>query len=142
MDTKLQSFMEIINNNVKGEMWCDGIALIRCEGDGISIDNIYNVSINRYPIEINEKKFVSVYKTDYNTAIKEFNNGKQIISCAKYGYTEEKNDYKQIKIGGSVYSHTKSGEVIINDKIRFNNIQDVNISSEEQTCSWLVMKQV
>ncbi|MBN7576233.1 hypothetical protein C1H57_17380 [Clostridium sp. 2-1] len=143
-----KSFYEVIIENLTGK-WCDGLAILDVSDDEISIDNIYDnnekrISINDYPIPLKEKVLSKVVEMDYKEAISEFIvNNKNIISPKVS--TDEIITFdgcKHIEYGGNVYCHTQNNKIIVNDKHRFDDFNEILetgfISEKEIKGKWLV----
>lgn len=143
-----KSLYEVIVENLNGR-WCDGLAIIDVSNDEISIDNIYDnngkgLHINNYHIPIKEKLLSRVVEMDYEEAIREFNvNNKSIIS-PKVSTSEiiTFDGFKHIEYGGNVYCYTQDNKIIVNDKHRFDNFDEILevgfISEKEIKGKWLV----
>jgi len=143
-----KSFYEVIIKNLKGR-WCDGLAILDVSDDEISIDNIYDnnekrISINNYPIPIKEKVLSKVIEMDYEEAIREFNVNSRSIISPKVSTDDiiTFDGLKHIEYGGNVYCHTQNNKIIVNDKNRFDNFNEVLelgfISEKEMKGKWLV----
>lgn len=143
-----KSFYEVIIENLNG-IWCDGLAIIEVSDDEISIDNIYDnnekgISINNYPIPIKEKILSKVVEMNYEEAIRELNVNNRSIISPKVS-TDEIITFegcKHIEYGGNVYCHTQNNEIIVNDKDRFDDFNEILetgfISEKEIKGKWLV----
>lgn len=144
----VKSFNEIIRENLIG-VWCDGLALIEVDEEEIRISNIYNnngknLSIDGYPMPRVSKEFSKVIEVSYEEAIRKFKSNDISIISPKVN-SEQIQTFEKIKwieYGGNVYSHTKENEIIVNDKSRFNSMQEVEsmgfISDKEKEGKWLV----
>jgi len=143
-----KSFYEIINENLTRK-WCDSLAIINISDEEISIDNIYNnnekeLKINNYPIPIREKVLTTVVEMSYEEAVKAFNKNNRNIISPKVR-TDEIATFerlKSIEYGGNVYCHSSDCKIIVNDKHKFENFDEIIefgfISEKEVNGKWQV----
>lgn len=143
-----KSFYEIIAEKLEGK-WCDGLAMVELSDDEITVENIFSVngekiSIDSYPIRLNEKKFSKVFEMDYNNAIKEFTTRDCCIVSPKVS-TDEVITFdgcRSVRYGGNVYCHKANNEIIVNDKHHFKTLDEIAgvgfINEMEMDGKWLV----
>ena len=143
-----KSLNEIVTEKLKGK-WCDGIALLELTDENMTINNIFSIngisnSINNYPLPLNEREFSKVTEIDYKKAIENLKN-KECTIVSPFVTIAEVTTFDGIEYlhsGGNVYTHGKSGKIIVNDKHRFETLEEIEsfgfISDEERKGKWLL----
>ena len=142
-----KSLNEIVTEKLKGK-WCDGVALLELTDEDMTINNIFSIngisnSINQYPLPLNERKFSKVTEIDYKEAIENLKN-KECTVVSPVVIIADVTTFDGIEYlhsGGNVYTHGKSGGIIVNDKHRFDTLEEIEsfgfISDKERKGKWL-----
>ena len=132
-----RSFLEIVNNQLLGEWYYDGLT-VECLQDVFEIYPLYENKITDvYTVtDITAPLFVKVIRREFQDAIKELDN-KRIIRSLFY---KESNGIK-VK-GGNIFEQLEDGKIRMNKNKIFNNFDEILelniISKEEKINEWLV----
>ena len=132
-----RSFLEIVNNQLLGEWYYDGL-IVECLQDVFEIYPLYENKITDvYTVtDITAPLFVKVIRREFQDAIKELDN-KRIIRSLFY---KESNGIK-VK-GGNIFEQLEDGKIRMNKNKTFNNFDEILelnlISEEEKRDEWVV----
>lgn len=131
-----RSFLEIVNNQLLGEWYYDGL-IVECLQDVFEIYPLYENKITDvYTVkDITAQLFVKVIRREFQDAIKELDN-KRIIRSLFY-----KENGIKVK-GGNIFEPLEGGKIRMNKKKIFNSFDEILelnlISEEEKINEWLV----
>ena len=132
-----RSFLEIVNNQLLGEWYYDGLT-VECLQDVFEIYPLYENKITDvYTVtDITAPLFVKVIRREFQDAIKELDN-KRIIRSLFY------KEINGIKVkGGNIFEQLEDGKIRMNKNKIFNNFDEILelniISKEEKINEWLV----
>ena len=142
-----KSLNEIVTEKLEGK-WCDGIALLELTDEDITINNIFSIngipnSINLYPLHLNERTFSKVTEIDYKKAIEDLKNKECTVISPVVTIADVTtfDGIKSLHSGGNVYTHRKSGGIIVNDQHHFDSFEEIEslgfISDKERKDKWL-----